>query len=125
MAKSKHQIEPYTHELHISDLTANIIARASRICVPFTQKRKTTFFVRFHFRDTSLSPSLVLEYIGSKVTADRIRQCQSAFCRSSNVFTTQGLKYYLLPNLFWKVGGESFYFSSCVFINVPYQKTFL
>lgn len=100
-------MELYTHELHISDLTANIIARASRICVPFTQKRKTTFFVRFHFRDTSLSPSLVLEYIGSKVTADRIRQCQSAFCRSSNIFTTQGLKYYLLLNL-WE--GNPFIF---------------
>lgn len=52
--------------------------------------RKTKLrLVRFPYNDGGFRSILVLEYIGSKAKADRTRQCQSAFCRSSNVSAIQ------------------------------------
>lgn len=46
--------------------------------------------VKFRYNDSDFSPILVLECVASKATADRTRQYQFAFCRSSSASTIQG-----------------------------------
>lgn len=56
----------------------------------FHPENKNYILVRFHYHDSGFSPILVLDCIGSKATADRARNCQSAFCRSSSASTMHG-----------------------------------
>jgi len=60
------------------------------LCSVHPEKKNYFFFVRFHCNDSGFSPILVLECIGSKAAAGRTRECQFAFCRSSNASTIQG-----------------------------------
>lgn len=55
----------------------------------FYPEKQNYVSLRFHYKDGGFRSVLVLEYIGSKAKADRTRQCQSAFCRTSNVSAIQ------------------------------------
>lgn len=86
----------------------------------FHPEKENYVLVRFHYNDSGFSPILVLECIGSKATADKTGQCQSAFCRSSNASTIQGC----ISSLPCLEGGRGI-LTWCIFTKIPNQKMLL